>query len=647
MCDIKIISLQIENFKGISRREILFGGRNYNIYGDNATGKTSVYDALTWLLFGKSSDGRTNFNIKPLGREGQVRSHDARTTVVGVFDIGGDAYEFKKVYYEKWTQKRGNPEASYDGNTTEYYIDGLMVQKYKYDDAISNFISEDIFKMLTGIYYFNTLMSWQERRKILFEMCGQLSEAEILESKETFAPLRDKLGRFSVEEFKSKMSAERKNINKTLHDLPVRIEENKALLAPLEQIDFETLEQEITKKRTEADALQQQISRMENDAEGAAAQNRMDAARNEIDRLKAQNMEFRAKQQAEILIDNRAQTLMMQEEGQLRELALLQDAVSQAQNQIAIYETRMEQKREQYKQQEAAPLLIEDTCPTCGRKFEADKIESVKKELRKTKDASLAHINAEGKQLAEEKQGCEEKKKILAEQVDKMLSEINKTKQQIKALPPKQSIEIKDLDGYAEQLQRLEQRYVQEKASFERIMKDKESEKETLMQKLDGCRFEEANLQKELAKRDLITQIQNSIEVLQAQRKELAGKLEDADRLIYLCEEFIREKVRSVEENVNLRFEKARFKLFHVQENGALAECCEATFDGKPYSDLNNGMRINIGLDIIAALSRFYKTRAPIFVDNAESVTALQKIDTQMVRLVVSEKDKELRCEAA
>lgn len=117
--------------------------------------------------------------------------------------------------------------------------------------------------------------------------------------------------------------------------------------------------------------------------------------------------------------------------------------------------------------------------------------------------------------------------------------------------------------------------------------------------------------------------------------------------MVYLCEEFIREKVRSVEENVNLRFEKARFKLFNVQENGALAECCEATYDGKPYGDLNNGMRINIGLDIIAALSRFYKTRAPIFVDNAESVTALQKIDTQMVRLVVSEKDKELRCEVA
>ena len=60
---------------------------------------------------------------------------------------------------------------------------------------------------------------------------------------------------------------------------------------------------------------------------------------------------------------------------------------------------------------------------------------------------------------------------------------------------------------------------------------------------------------------------------------------------------------------------------------------------------LNNGMKINVGIDIINALSRHYGVTVPLFVDNAEGVTRLEESDTQVIRLVVSEHDKELRLE--
>ena len=62
--NIKINKLILQNFKGIKALEISAEGENLNIYGDNATGKTTVFDAFTWLLFGKDSLGRSDFGIK-------------------------------------------------------------------------------------------------------------------------------------------------------------------------------------------------------------------------------------------------------------------------------------------------------------------------------------------------------------------------------------------------------------------------------------------------------------------------------------------------------------------------------------------------------------------------------------------------------
>lgn len=68
-------------------------------------------------------------------------------------------------------------------------------------------------------------------------------------------------------------------------------------------------------------------------------------------------------------------------------------------------------------------------------------------------------------------------------------------------------------------------------------------------------------------------------------------------------------------------------------------------FDGVSYVGLNNGAKINVGIDIINTLSRHYGVAVPLFVDNAESVTNLEYAATQVIRLVVSESDKKLRCE--
>ena len=149
-----------------------------------------------------------------------------------------------------------------------------------------------------------------------------------------------------------------------------------------------------------------------------------------------------------------------------------------------------------------------------------------------------------------------------------------------------------------------------------------------------------------LAKEQTLADTRRRIAELQAEQRTAAAEVEQMDRLIAMCEEFTRYRVQAITESVNSRFRLTRWRLFTELVNGGLVDCCEPMDrNGSMFEGTNNAMKINIGMDIIDTLSAHFGRRVPLFVDNAESVTQLQPIGSQVVRLVVSEQDKELRIE--
>lgn len=86
-----------------------------------------------------------------------------------------------------------------------------------------------------------------------------------------------------------------------------------------------------------------------------------------------------------------------------------------------------------------------------------------------------------------------------------------------------------------------------------------------------------------------------------------------------------------------------KFKLFDRQINGAINETCEATVNGVPYSSINNAAKINSGLDIINTLSKHLEKNIPVFIDNAEAVNELINVDSQIVKLYVTNTDLEIK----
>ncbi len=84
-------------------------------------------------------------------------------------------------------------------------------------------------------------------------------------------------------------------------------------------------------------------------------------------------------------------------------------------------------------------------------------------------------------------------------------------------------------------------------------------------------------------------------------------------------------------------FRHVKFRMLDIQLNGNEVATCYATYQGVRYADLNSAAQVNAGLDIINTLCRHYGIQVPIFIDNAEGINEIEKTESQMIQLVVSE----------
>ena len=148
--------LTLSNFKGIKEKEIDFTEKT-NISGDNATGKSTIFDAYSWLLWGKDSFNRKDYEIKPYDENNDI-IHNLESSVVGIFDIDGKEIKFERIYKEVWSKKRGSNTETFTGNTTDFYINDVPKKKKEYEDEIGKIVTEDEFNLLSNPLYFNTIL---------------------------------------------------------------------------------------------------------------------------------------------------------------------------------------------------------------------------------------------------------------------------------------------------------------------------------------------------------------------------------------------------------------------------------------------------------------------------------------------------------
>ena len=648
----KILKLTLQNFKGIRDFELPTEGKDVNVYGDNATGKTTLADAFMWLLFGKDSQNKTDFEIKTLGPDGEPE-HGLEHMVEAVLELeDGSQFALKKVYQEKWTKKKGSATAEFTGHTTNHFVDGVPVQKKEYDARIAEIADENIFRLLTDPRYFNEVLHWQKRRELLLEVCGDVSDAEVIASKKDLAKLGDILGNRTIEQHRKVIQARRTEINKELEKIPVRIDEVKRGLPNIDDItNPDELPNDIAKLREELKSKQEELAQ-------AKAGGQVAEKTKELRLIEGQILDLRNKhrQAQDGKVGEKRQELS-RIQGELSELKANIDSHNRnmqlRESEIDGLNIKIEVLRSRWHEENNKTFEFEqpDTCPACGQPLPTEKLQEAKEkaeaQFNKAKAERLETIAVEGKQLAARKTELENELGALREAMDKLQDELPALEQKVAALKA-------EIDGIMQGAQPVEStpEYAQMQ---ERIMKIREdianmqADSNTaimaIQKEIDTLTDAITALEQAAARLEARKNGEKRIEDLKAEERRLAAEFEELERQLYLTEEFIRAKVQMLEDKINSKFRMARFKLFEVQVNGALAECCETTFNGVPYSNLNNGARLNIGLDIINTLADHYGFTPPVWLDNAESVTDILPTKGQQIRLIVSAADKKLRIE--
>ena len=640
MTEIKINRLTLENFKCHRLLNIVLDGRSASVYGDNATGKTSIYDAVIWLLFSKDSagNGEKNIDIKPLDASGEVKDHQAITSVEAEFMVDGEPQTFQRTYREVWATRRGTGTPVYEGNTSDYFVNGVPVKKNAFDAAIKDMVSEDLFRMLTSVSHFAAGMKWQDRRAVLFDMAGTLTDREIMARDERFTPLLDSLGGLTIAEYKAKLLHQKKGVTGVRDDAPTRINECERTLADIASIDFTEArdqEQELIRKK---DSLQVQLLALDQDTVLDKKRLELREAKFERDQLESLNRAHREGQRK----SGRDLTHLYNEIS--RDQAFIEqnkNFLSGSRRAVFRTEKEIQDCRDEWVQVNGE-AFAGGKCPSCGQALPFEQLQKATETFNKRKESRLAAITRKAQELQDSLNQTKERIKQIEDEISTREANVRDLNEKIQKAK-EEVIPVTDLPEYTDGMAGINARIGSLQTEISSLMDDSSKVREQLRLELNAVDGQLRFVQGVLAKEAIKDQTRNRIEQLKADARSAAEILESIESMLYLMEEFTRYKSKFVEQSINDHFRIATFRLFREQANGGLEERCDVVYDGVPFMGLNNGMKVNVGIDIINALSRHYGVTVPLFVDNAEAVTRLEECNAQVIRLVVSEDDKELR----
>ncbi len=668
MKTIQIKEITLTNFKGLRNEKISFE-KNTDIFGANGTGKTTIMDAFLWMMFGKDSTDRKDFEIKTLDKF-NVAIPKIEHEVSAVIFVDGIEIIISRILKENWVKKRGSEVTEFAGNVTEYYWNSLPMQQKEFQMRVSEILEETIFKMITNPLAFNA-MKWQDRRNILVAM-APVTEEELADGNEAFQNLlNDAKAYKSVEEYKKMITASIKKAKDDIKAIPTRIDEvskskpeafdfvNLGISLDMKQKELSKIDDEITdsskafdgklqainEKKTKVNTLKFEIETIQNNTK-TEIENSLKPDTSTLDNLK-RNLETKKGELASY--EHGLNTLST------KETSIKDQITSQNRKLVAL--------RDDWTAENAKELTFNDNdfhCPTCKREFEAGDIDGKKAEMlanfKTKKNNVLADINTKGANVGTEKTALEVELKGIQDRITTGNQYVTTLKTEIKTLEGNVETEAAkttatatiDKDSLIRESLIKNTDYMAKTKEYETLVtiaiedvptadnSELKAKRAALVQEIDL-------LKSQLRNEEQIKAVDKRIADLEKEESELAQQIANVEKTQFLIERFNKLKIDTLEAKINEKFKFVNFRMFETQINGGEVECCDALIDGVPFSDANTASKINAGLDIINTLCEFYQVTAPIFIDNRESIIKVIEIESQLINLIVSENDSKLR----
>lgn len=587
MTTVILKSIDLENFKGIAKGQFSFNDKVNKISAENGEGKSSIKNAFEWVLCQNTVDVLPMLNNKEIP--------NLTTKVVAILDINGFEYKLQRVSKGKYQLNQETNTMNKVTNENTYSIDDIEMKEKDYKEKLADILGIGVFEnlqILTDKEYFNsdtTKFKWDNRRKILFEICGVDSALKEIIEKEKYADIKPYIIKgFATSDIKSMLTKEKKGYKDTQSKNNILIEQKTREITELSSIDFNKLEEDLKIAKEKLNKMLTS-SQKENETQ-------------QINELQAKIFE----------LNKEKSKLEMEDFNKQNELkSKSQSLYNECKNLNIQYEIENDTLNDLFGKltQVNEP---EKECPLCHRPYEADKIATIQEEANKLKETLSKDI---------------EKQKEL---VDNLLKQYNEKKSQFEQTKA-------EIDGFV-----ANNRINELNDSIKSIQIGLESAKAQDLSNLSkeqqlALESEISSLERELGKKVFIENGNKNIKDWKEENRDVADKIIDVEKKEKQLNDYVKEQTDLVVEKVNSKFTNgiswALYKEIYKNGEGGIEEDCVCMYNGKRYSSLSAGQKNIANIETIKVLQDYYGLNIVMFSDNAESITLPYETNGQVIEL--------------
>ena len=662
MKKILIDKICLRYFKGVENKEIVLGDNINVIKGRNGIGKSTIADAISWVLFGTNQSGATKFGIKTKDKDGKEIEDVAHSVEISL--SVQDEQEGLTCYVLTRTLTETRKDDGSVTNNYTYKVDGEVETAGDFKKVVDAICPEEVFRLCSSPYSF-TQMDWSEQRKRLNEMFGVPSVEDVTGGDKKYDAIKELLEKEDIDKVLKHLNYKRKEVQKNLDEVPVRLEALKNVLPKAE--DWAAVEKLILEKRKEITETRKNLNTIDNGGADFIRKYQNISTLN-LDHKRKRIMEESAQRRLGEIIKANAEAKTACKKA----VAEAEQNIEDLKQKLKSFDVALEKCNARFNELDAEKAdgkekwkLIkartwewnEDDafCPTCKQPLPEDQVQKIMEESKKTflnnQASDLKKLGDDAARIKEEVNKCEEnteyfktQQKATQTQLDKAEAELIEARKALEEQTNKEeekvSVEtlLAEKPEYKQVCDRIKKiETEQEKPADEGMSEEDKKLKADVEKKLKDLESEREVLASRLAVKAQWEKVNAQMDALQEERTQWKEQIDSLDEKIKAASDFQKRSCEVLEENVNRRFKLVRWKMFRRQLDGTDKPWCECSVDGVTYSDLNTAAKINAGLDITNALKRHYGVDVPCVIDNAETVQEPLYEGGQQIRLTVTD----------
>lgn len=625
--------LKIQNFRGINELEINFKDGLNSIYGDNGVGKSTILDSITWVLFGKNlADKKSGFTISPI-IDG-VERNDLETKVKLIINNSF-------IVERTWKDKKTTLQCGFIDNGQENLVSMTQTEFKKV--LSEKFIDEEEFKALSNINYIPSL-KWQELKEFIFSLIGEIKDEEVLMNG-TFDNIEMLIRNFGIEKATEQIKTTEKELNESIKTLEIEVKntinlKEKYVAESEENESLKTRKKELENKITSIKEKQEKNQKIMQEYQQQKEMQLQGELEYKNYLQQKENNEQSIKNYEELYKANSYNVDLIRQRDLNNKQLELEDTKAKtnySMEELEKKQTELESIKEYATNFANQEVKIENaTCVTCGQTLPEEKIQDTLNKLKEEHNNVIEEYKKKIKELEEDI----EKTKINIETNKQIIDTIHNEIEEIKT---KEYEEVEETEKQKQIRVKKEELELQNKELEEKIKNHKNIEIESPqleeIENVDVYIQELNEINNKLATTITLEKLEDDIK----EKEELLENKRTSKKLNYTKMQeiiaFNNAKAELLKQRVRKYFKLVEFITSETTNDGNLVETFKLAYNGIPYEDLNQSMKILVCLDLLVGIQNIKDKHICILIDNGEQITRLPELETQLIVTYVKKQE--------